>query len=539
LTLFRTALRLGRVGAILSAFVGAATAVAQPLAYAQLAGNTPADRAIFAQQMTLLGQQLLYLLPAPAALDTMGGWVEWRALGFLPVFLAVWAVMAATGAGRADEDRGLVEHWLASGIGRWRYLVTRSVAFAALGVVIIAIVVAAAELASIAANEAVPLGPLALQATGLLGVLLCCYGLALLAAQLVSTRRGAIGVAVAVIGILYAIDVSARTGGAEAIRWLSPFWLYEQDRALLPGGTIDLAGTIALYAVAIVGVALSSVAFARRDLGSALFRARAADRPPATTPSKDPLLRVPVLALLDQQRMSLLVWAVGMAVTALFFLSFARTLVDTMLATPSFRVYLERVGLVTYTAFIGVVWLSTLVLLMSLYAIAQANGWAADDAEGRLEVVLAQPVSRSRVVLERLGALVVGAGVIVLTSAVAVIVGASAAGIEVEPGMLFLGTALTVAVAFAFGGLGAAGVSWRPRIAVVALGIVAIASYFLQELGPLFSWPDWVTNLSLYALYGQPLSGTIDWAKEGSLVAIGVVGAALALFAMRRRDVGT
>src|SRR5437660_1542241 len=205
------------------------------------------------------------------------------------------------------------------------------------------------------------------------------------------------------------------------------------------------------------------VAFVRRDLGAPLVRRTPRDARPTVRPAGNPLLRVPVLAILDQQRVSLVAWTAVVAALGLFFLSFTRTLVDAMLATPSFRVYMERAGIATYTAFIGLSWVSALVLLVSLYAIVQANGWAADDQEGRRESFAAQPIARARVVVERLAALLIGAAVIVAASSLALLIGAASADISLEVGRVVVGAALTLLVAFAFGGLGAAGVGWRPR----------------------------------------------------------------------------
>ncbi len=64
-----------------------------------------------------------------------------------------------------------------------------------------------------------------------------------------------------------------------------------------------------------------------------------------------------------------------------------------------------------------------------------------------------------------------------------------------------------------------------------------MVSYFLQEFAPLFGWPDWVAKLSFFVLYGQPVS-TVDWSGTATLTAIGIVGTAVALGSMRRRDVG-
>jgi ABC-2 type transport system permease protein len=100
-----------------------------------------------------------------------------------------------------------------------------------------------------------------------------------------------------------------------------------------------------------------------------------------------------------------------------------------------------------------------------------------------------------------------------------------------------LASAAVLPVAYAFAGIGHALAGWRPRVAVVALGAVAVLGYFAQQFTPLFQWPDWVNNVSLYALYGTPMSSD-DWTGIATLVAIGVVGTAIAIVAMRRRDVG-
>ena len=539
MTLLRIALRLGRMGAIATAALGTVGAIAQPLAFATLAGNTPAERAVFGQQMELLALQLTYLLPLPHGLGTMAGWIEWRALGFLEVVVGFWAVMAASGAGRGDEERGLVEHWLAQGVSRGRYIGLRIVAFAALAMAASTLAVGAAGVGAAIVNDGVPAGALALQGVALVGLVLCCYAVALLAAQFVTTRRGAITLGGAVLLILYLVNVVDRNGAeVAAIRSLSPFWLYDQNHPLTAGGVLDLSSTLGLFAAAAAITVLAVVAFVRRDLGAPLVRRTPRDARPTVRPAGNPLLRVPVLAILDQQRVSLVAWTAVVAALGLFFLSFTRTLVDAMLATPSFRVYMERAGIATYTAFIGLSWFSALVLLVSLYAIVQANGWAADDQEGRLEIFAAQPISRARIVVERLAALLIGAAVIVAASSLALLIGAASADISLEVGRVVVGAALTLLVAFAFGGLGAAGVGWRPRLTLGILAAVAIVGYFVQELAPLFEWPEWLANLSVYALYGNPVMTSIDWAREATLLAIGAAASFAALIAMQRRDIG-
>src|SRR5256885_9159294 len=90
----------------MTALVVAAGGLINAIGFAQIAGDSPAARAVFAQQMELLARQLTYLLPAPAQLDTMAGYLTWRWFGTVWVIYAFWALIAGTGAGRGDEERG-------------------------------------------------------------------------------------------------------------------------------------------------------------------------------------------------------------------------------------------------------------------------------------------------------------------------------------------------------------------------------------------------------------------------------------------------
>jgi putative exporter of polyketide antibiotics len=538
-TLLRLGLRSHLGGGLAITAIGVVNMLAQTLGYAQLGGRTPLERAIFAQQMELLGRQLTYLLPLPRELDTLAGYLDWRGIGFMPVVLGFWAVVAASGAGRGDEERGLVEQWTAAGVGRLRYVASRAAAFALVGMVVLTATIAAAALGAAAAGEPISTTALAAQGLAMLTLLLCCYAIGLFCAQLVATRRGAAALAGAVLLTAFLVNSAARAGALEGLRWLSPFWAHDQSHPLLRAGRLDGGATAALLVVALAFLALAAAGFRARDLGAELFRGRARPQPATVRPSSDPLLAIPVLAQLDQQRVSIALWMAAVAAVAAFLISMTRVVVDALMATPTLRAYVERAGLdSSYASFIGLIGLSTLLLLISLYAIAQVSGWAADDAEGRLEIVLAQPVSRTRVVGERLVSVLAGSALVVGAGAVATIAAASAVGITLDAGRFVLASALALAVVLAFSGLGAAGVAWRPRVAVAVLAAIAVTSYFLKQFAPLFDWPRWVADLSLYALYGQPLSREIDWIRIAALAGVGVGGAAVAVTAMQRRDVG-
>jgi putative exporter of polyketide antibiotics len=540
LTLFRLAVRSHRTGLIATALALVIGGLLNSIGFAQIAGDNPAARALFAQQMELLARQLTYLLPAPAQLDTMAGYLAWRWFGSATLIYAFWALLAGTGAGRGDEERGLVELWLSTGVSRTRLIAARVAGFTAVAAVSIVLMLVATDAGAAVGQEPLPLGPLALEGVALWVLTIVVFAFALVVAQLVTTRRSAVGIAGVIVLVMFMLNSAARSGiDVGAVRWLSPFYLHERSTPLLRGGSLDIAATAALVVGALILLVAAVLAFARRDIGGPLFRGAPAKPRAEWGPSRDPLLRAPVFALVDQQRVWIAAWALGSAVLAAFLISITKTIVDALGSSdiPVLRAYFARAGISAYADFVGVIWFSTLLLLISLFVVAQVNGWAADDTDGRLEMILSAPVSRARIVIERIAAVVVACAIVVAVSSLAVYQTATSTGISLPIDRVVFASVAVLPVVYAFAGIGHALVGWRPRVAVVVLGAVAVVGYFAQQFTPLFQWPDWVNNISLYALYGTPLSKD-DRSGLATLIAIGLAGTAVALIAMRRRDVG-
>lgn len=231
---------------------------------------------------------------------------------------------------------------------------------------------------------------------------------------------------------------------------------------------------------------------------------------------------------------------IGIAAASAFLASIAKTIIDTLMSStvPFMRAYFERAGITAYDSVIGAVWLSTLMLILSVFAVVQVQTWSADDAEGRLATVLAAPVSRGRVILERTAAFLVAMTAICAAAGAAVYAVATSQSLGVDPPKLALATALVVLIPFAFAAIGQLIAVWRPRVAVVALSTVAALSYLLLQFTPLFQWPEWVGNLSLYSLFGMPMSGEVNWSGIAGLVGVGVAATLAAVVAFQRRDVG-
>src|SRR5947209_5414548 len=112
--MIRIAWRLQRTGLIGMSLLGVLYGFIQAAGYKSAAGTTTGSQVAFGHQMENFGRTFTFLLPTPVRLDTASGYVQWRIYGGLVFLFAIWALMAAIGATRADEDRGLVDAWLSA-----------------------------------------------------------------------------------------------------------------------------------------------------------------------------------------------------------------------------------------------------------------------------------------------------------------------------------------------------------------------------------------------------------------------------------------
>jgi len=536
--MLRIGLRFHRTGMISTAAIGAFSGMLQSLGFQAVVGTSESARQQFGLQMQLLGRQLSYLVPLPVHPETLAGYVQWRAFGFFPVIFGFWALIAGSGAIRGDEERGLLELWLASGTSRARVTAARTGAFVIAAAASILIVLLLTGLGATIVGSPLPIEGLLADGAALLAVTVACFALALLIAQFVDSRRVAAGVSAIVLLALFLLNSLGRTLEAPArFRGVSPFYYVDRTNGLSPGGQIDWASTLGVSAAALALVALAGVAFTRRDLGAGLVRPRRAVRPRVIEPSRNPFLRAPVLATIYEQRVGLTAWMVSTALLALFMTSLAKSVADLVNHIPIFRAYVSGQGDLN-RAVISVFWFAMMPLVLGAFAITQVSRWTTDDTEGRLEMVLSEPVSRRRVALERAGALLVATTFIAVVGSAVTLWAADAQGISLGVESIALATALLLPFGLAFGSLGAALAGWIPRATVLLLSGYAVVSYFLTQFVPLFRWPQWVANVSIFYLYGTPLTTGVYWTGFWVLMAIIAIAMTIGLLSFQRRDLG-
>jgi putative exporter of polyketide antibiotics len=138
---------------------------------------------------------------------------------------------------------------------------------------------------------------------------------------------------------------------------------------------------------------------------------------------------------------------------------------------------------------------------------------------------------------ERAAELTVTVTIMSFVSMAVILALAPAEGIPLDVGRLLSATALLIPFGLTFAAVGGLLAGWRPRAAVVVLSTVTAISYFVFELGPLFKWPAWADNLSVFQLYGTPLITPVFVGGLIAMLAIVVVGFGSAGVVLARRDV--
>ncbi|OLD50672.1 MAG: hypothetical protein AUI42_02220 [Actinobacteria bacterium 13_1_40CM_2_65_8] len=539
--MLRITWRLQRGGLIAMTAFGIFYGLIQASAYKSAAGTTPAQQAAFGHQMEVLGQSLIYLLPKPVGLDNISGFLQWRVYGVLPLLFGIWVVISGAGASRGDEERGLLDEWVSAGVSPVRYLVARVAGFFVAAAIAVAATSAAIDAGAISAGTALDLQAVTEVSIALLAVVIASYAIVVVIGQLTASRSATIGVSSGVLLVMFFINSLGRSIDSlhQTAQFVSPFYYYDRSNPLTSGGSFDAVGTVGLFVFAAVLFAVAAWFMQRRDLGSSLIHRRSREAPLAQAPAHNPLLRLPVLSALYEQRLGLLAWIIGTSLGAAYMASLGRQLVDLSKSATAFRAYLTIAGHGDpYVALTGFFWFGIFQLLLAAYAIAQVARWASDDNEGRLEMVLSAPVSRTRVVIERAATLVIGTSLVVGFSSLSFYYGAHASNINVQAGDLFQASLAAIPFGVSFAAVGALLASRVPRQTVIVLATLVFASYIITQLGPLLKWPDWVMRLSLLSLYGNPLSNGIDWTGLWILIAVCVGGFGLGAVLLQRRDVG-
>jgi ABC-2 type transport system permease protein len=185
-----------------------------------------------------------------------------------------------------------------------------------------------------------------------------------------------------------------------------------------------------------------------------------------------------------------------------------------------------------------------LPLLFTLLAVNLANSLLArEEQSGTLELLLARPISRGKLLLAKLIAgLIIVALVGLITLAVTAIC-IQSISYDISPWRVMQAHALTLLLGLLFGAVAWAlvGVGRFGRRASVGIaGFIALGSYLFTSLESFASWLKWPAKLLPYHYY-QPtavLEGSFNWRHAGGMLLAALIILGIAFLGFRRRDIG-
>jgi ABC-2 type transport system permease protein len=174
-------------------------------------------------------------------------------------------------------------------------------------------------------------------------------------------------------------------------------------------------------------------------------------------------------------------------------------------------------------------------LAIGFAAAALVGGWAADESDGRLEMLLTTPVPRARWML--LTGLGTYAAILAVSVVIAIVAAVGVALAGEDPLTPLVGTLVLALQGWAAAGVGlAVGGLVRPSLAAPAVIVLVVGWLLIDIIAPLLDLPEWVGNLVLSRHYGEPMVGNWDLVGVVAALAIAGIGLALGAWGFTRRD---
>jgi ABC-2 type transport system permease protein len=473
----------------------------------------------------------------PVNLDRIGGYISWKYGPFFAIVGGLWSILALSGTLASEARRGSLDIIAATPSGKRRIAVEKLTAHLT-GLALIMVVLAV--LTVVAANAFGQLPGDKVSATdsigfaAWLGLVSLCSGSVAWALAPFLGRASAAGIAGGYMLAGYVIcGYQTVLPGLKPLASLTPFgWTY--NHVALAGQT-DWPSLIPVAIMAVVLLVVGIEAFRRRDLGSS------SSIPMPAMPEVLLGTTGPARRAFGERLPVAIAWGIGLAIYAALIAGASSGFSDELKSGGSVVTFLHEVfpryDLLTPEGFLQLMFAYLGFIIVGLAASTFVSGWASDEGERRLEMLLATPMSRGK------WALAGGVGVL---AAILVMVGLAMVGIAI--GVAFAGgnvltpvvgsltlalwAAAAAGVGFAVGGL------WRTSLAAEVTAIVVVATFLLDFLGPALKWPDWIDQLALTSHLGLPMVGVWDWNGTIACVVIALGGLLIGSWGMQRRDVG-
>jgi len=466
---------------------------------------------------------------------TLGGYLQYKYGVFFPLVVSLWSILALSGTLAGEAQRGSLEFVAATGKSRRRVALEKlsgHVLMLGLAVLVAfaSIAIAGSTFATLPGDEISVLSAFAYAVW--LGLLALIAGALAFALGPFVGRGAAAGISGFITFAGFILN-----GYQGPVPELAPFanltwWGWTYDHVAL-AGQYDWPSVALVAVVTVILLAIGIEAFARRDIGVTTAL------PTPSMPRRLLGLGGPVGRAISLSLSAAIAWGLGVGLFGLVLGSAAQGFMEQLQDSPQFIELLStafpNVDYASAGGFLQLLFVEFGVILAGLAAATFVSAWASDETSGRLEMVLATPLSRARWAIAAGVGMLVNVGVFVALTAAGIGIGVATTTSNVATplvGALVLGF---YAVALAGIGLAVGGIVGT-RFAATATVLFVIVTWFVQLLGALLNLPDVIRQLALTSHYGQPMVGV--WDPVGIVASLVLAGGGVALGAwgFARRD---
>jgi ABC-2 type transport system permease protein len=519
--LVRRAARDARTRTLAFIYLFVAVSYINPVSYRHTY-PTLADRVGFARSFAHNKAVVLFYGKAYDVL-TVGGYTAWRSGGVLAIFAAVFGLLAAVRAWRAEEDAGRAEIVLSAGAGRRTAF---GASLTAIGLSTIALW--AAALAGLLLAR-LPAGNSAYLALAIVSVIPVFVGVGGLVSQLAPSRRVALELGGSVVAACFLLRVIADTStGAGWLRWATPLGWAEELRPFTG------AQPLVLLLPALTAITLLLLTWrlaAVRDVGNGLLTVHDSSRPRLA------LLTSTTAQALRSEQATLIVWAASVTAFALVVGIISKSISSAGISNQLVKELAKLgVGSVLHPAGYIAFSFTFFAVAISLFTVSQVVAAWHEESAQQLETLIALPVGRDRWLGGRLALAGGAALVIALAAGLAAWLGAVSQGVSLSLPKMLLAGLNCLPVSLLFLGVTAAIYALVPR-ATAPLGYgLLVVMYLWQLFGSLLGAPHWLVEATPFAHVAAVPTEPFQPIAAAVMIAVGLVAAVAATWCFRRRD---
>ncbi len=456
-----------------------------------------------------------------------GAMLSHQMLGFMAIMVGLMSVLIVTRHTRNEEETNRAELVRSTVVGRHAHLT------AALTVAVIANLVLALLLAvglSGMGLDSIDFGGSLLYGFAHAAVGVVFAAVAAITVQITPYTRGASGMALAVVGIAYALRAAGDVSGDGVLSWLSPIGWAQRTYAYVDNRWWPLLLCLAL---AVLCAAAGFVLSTRRDVGAGLRASRLG------SPVASDTLSRPLGFALRLHRSMLIGFGAGLFLLGAMYGSILGEAEDMLKNIEQMQDALERIGGATMAESFASMVMIVISVVASVYVVMAALRPRAEETAGRAEPLLSTGLSRTRWVGSHLAVAMAGGTALLLLAGLGFgISGAASAG---DSGLFLklLGAALAYAPAlWVTVGVAVVIFGWFPR-ASTAAWVVPVYGFVVGYLGQLLQFPSWMNNLSPFGHVPQLPAAEMNWTPMVALTVIAAGLVWLGLEGFRRRDLET